>query len=447
MKQASKSFYAILLILWIFFPILIYPFSVTDSNNNHEVEGILSLNANNDNSESWIRIWSGPRIDWCEDAIIDSNNNIYLTGHTELVSPYTDSLVLLKYNTSGNLKFNVNWEGLDYSHGYGLALDNDENIYIIGNTRRISGDDSDVVVIKYNSFGECQWNFTWGGNQTDTGYALTVDSLGNIYATGITESYGEGDADIFIAKFNSSQELVWNTMWGGSLEDIALDLKLDNSNNTYIVGGTQSFGNNYFNLLVVKFNTLGIQQWNRTWEGGNFAYGLALDNSNSIYVSGVTSNYGSGSEDVVLAKFDTLGNLQWNRTWGKSNQDVATDIILDIENNIYVTGFTNSFSGDQEEIFILNYDNNGTKEYSKIWGKYEANYLTTSIQLDVYDNIYIAGTVLPPEGYSDIFLIKNPITESKEIISGFNYSLLIFVVLGLSTILLIKYLPLLKKNK
>ena len=100
----------------------------------------------------------------------------------------------------------TNWletiEGNDYGKGCGIAIDDNNDIYITGYTYGYGAGDADVFVAKLTNDGELEWFKTIGGNDYDGGYGIAIDDNNDIYVTGGTLSYGAGDADVFVGKFN-----------------------------------------------------------------------------------------------------------------------------------------------------------------------------------------------------------------------------------------------------
>jgi len=160
-----------------------------------------------------------------------------------------------------------------------------------------------------------QWNTTWGGSGDDSGYDIAVDSFDNIYLAGRTTSFGEGNDDMVLVKYNSLGGQQWNITWGGSNDERAF-MALDSSNNIILVGYTNSFGAGNQDIVLVKYNSLGEEQWNTTWGGSNdeFSSSIVLDSSDNIILAGHTNNTGDGNSDIVLVKYNNLGEHQWNTT-------------------------------------------------------------------------------------------------------------------------------------
>ncbi|MFC1607455.1 SBBP repeat-containing protein [Candidatus Latescibacterota bacterium] len=87
------------------------------------------------------------------------------------------------------------------------------------------------------------WNTFSGSSGTDSGEAIAVDGSGNVYVAGYSNAtWGSpvnsytGDYDAFVAKFNSSGALQWNTFLGSSSPDYCNTIAVDASGNVYVGG-------------------------------------------------------------------------------------------------------------------------------------------------------------------------------------------------------------------
>jgi len=113
---------------------------------------------------------------------------------------------------------------------------------------------------------------------------------------------------------------------------------IDSLDNIYFLGNTYQTGGKFI-LNIIKYNSKGEYQWNKTWgDGRGYCYDAAFDSSlENIFIAGYTRDL-SGDYNFLLAKFDKNGNYQWNRTWGTSFGDWGYGIALDLMNNIYIVG-------------------------------------------------------------------------------------------------------------
>jgi len=146
-------------------------------------------------------------------------------------------------------------------------------------------DHSEILVIDPSLL----WATYYGGSNNDIGNFTAVDGSGNVYLAGQTEStnaiasgghqntYGGGNIDAFLVKFNSAGTLLWGTYYGGSNNDVGYSTAVDGSGNVYLSGFTSS--------------------------------------SNAIASGGHQNTFG-GSGDAFLAKFNSAGTLLWGTYYG-----------------------------------------------------------------------------------------------------------------------------------
>ena len=131
-------------------------------------------------------------------------------------------IVVLKLNSSGAYQWHTFHGSDNYDEGSGIAVDKDGNIYVTGGSYAAWGTPmnphsggSDIVVLKLNSSGTLLWHTFHGASRNDTGDGLAVDNDGNVYVTG--ESYAtwgtpintySGGYDIVVLKHASSWPLL-----------------------------------------------------------------------------------------------------------------------------------------------------------------------------------------------------------------------------------------------
>ncbi len=228
-------------------------------------------------------------------------------------------------------------------------------------------------VVSYSSY--------LGGAAGDSASAIAVDSAGNTYIAGRTESLDlaavgagapqranrAGPFDVFVAKIDAAGKTVtFLTFFGGSGYDNASAIAVDAAGNIYIAGATNStdfpvsnaafqrakgFG---FDGFVVKLSPAGAVIYS-TLLGGNgddFLAALAVDSTGAAYVAGSTlsgdllsfpnayQRTRKNFTDMVVAKFTPAGNTIAYLTYvGAGGDEIATGIAIDGAGNAYVTGY------------------------------------------------------------------------------------------------------------
>jgi len=324
----------------------------------------------NINSFEWNKTWGGSSHEEVSGIALDSSGNIFITGSIGLYGGEDDDNVfLLKYDSAGNYLWDKTWGQSDYDYCSGIATDSLGNVFITGRTYNYGTGSDDVFILKYNSSGNLLWDKIWGGSEDEWYPKIALDASGNAFISGSTESYGAGHSDVFLLKYNSSGNLLWDKTWGGSDRERLIGIALDDLGNAFIMGGTLSYGAGSDDVFILKYDSSGNLQWDKTWGGSgpDYASGIALDPSGKAYITGTTWSYGAGSTDVFLLKYDLSGNLLWDKTWGGSSGESGREITVDDSGNAYITGETSSY-GEHCDAFLLKYDSLGNLLWDKTWG-------------------------------------------------------------------------------
>ncbi|MFX0033708.1 MAG: SBBP repeat-containing protein [Candidatus Hermodarchaeota archaeon] len=359
---------------------------------------VASLVAGNPVAYEWNRTWGREESDAGTGIVLDSAGNIYIVGYTELFDPigdppYTEDIVLVKYDRNGEQQWVRIWGGEGKSdYGTGVAADSSDNIYLSGYTESFGAGRQDMVLVKYNGSGSLLWNHTWGGHNNDYGYGVVVDSQDNIYLAGGTSSFGKPGLNMVLVKYNGSGSQLWNCTWGGNINDISYEVTVDSSGNVYLVGRSNSFGGVDYDIVLVKYNGNGIQQWNRTWGGSDYenCLGVEVDSSGNIYLAGFTENIAEGDVDMVLVKCNSTGIQQWNCTWDRRDYDLGYGIVVDSSENIYLTGF--SEGSGYSEMVLVKYDGKGELQWNQTWGVGNGGH-SYGLAFDSLGNIYLVGDI------------------------------------------------------
>jgi hypothetical protein len=300
---------------------------------------------------------------------VDSSGNVYVTGPqgtggTQWVA---------KYNSSGVLQ----WQRGFYSTGFsssadGLAIDNGNNVYIVGS---LLGSSSAATVIKYDTDGTFQWQKGLGTSNNTYGTSIAIDSSNDVYITGSTNSQGAGSTDVLIVKYNSSGTLQWQRALGDTNFNTGSGIALDNSGNVCVVGYTNTSGT--VTGVIAKYNSSGTVDWQRSFDitpGTDQLSDIAIDSSGNIYIVGdlIVSK-------LVFAKYNSSGTLQWQFTIEKTSTSFGkSKICLDGSTNIYITGsFYLTFP---PQSFISKFNSSGTLQWARTFG----NNTTTLKNLPAY---------------------------------------------------------------
>jgi hypothetical protein len=355
---------------------------------------------------------------------VDSSGNAYVAGATlssnfpttagafqsSFAGPAgaTDTF-LTKLNSTGTaLVYSTYLGGTSDDVAKGLALDSAGNAYIAGNadssdfpttlgslqTAPKVGSTGNAFVAKFNPAASGAASLVYstylGGSLSQGGSGIAVDSAGNAYVTGATDSTDfpvtasafqstlAGSDDAYIAKLNpAGSALLYASYFGGSTTDTGSGIAVDASGKAYIVGTTDSLdlptsagafqtaagGGGFEDAFVVKFDTALTGAASRVYatyvggNGGDEGSRIAIDASGNAYVIGSTNSTnlpttqcatqaalappGGFNDDAYIAKLNPAGSaVSYLSYFGGEGGEDGNGIAVDASGNAYITGET-----------------------------------------------------------------------------------------------------------
>ncbi len=271
-------------------------------------------------------------------SYFDKNNNIVYAGRNasgqSLIGP-----VLLKCNKNGDSL----WKKV-YPQFYavesvkGVIVDKNNNIIFICRIYN-SGNDRDFLTVKCDSAGNVIWYKIYHGGDPTNGYddpsRVLLDSSDNIIVTGRSNG-PDGGSNYYTVKYDPDGNVIWEARILDNGGSGSSDMKLDIEGNIYITGVTNSF-----QYSTIKYSSDGILMWDKTVDGIGLPPNsfLTLDTLGNVYVSCNLENNQSNSQYQVL-KYDNNGNLIWSiiYTGNPISNYFSEGIAIDKLGNVFVTG-------------------------------------------------------------------------------------------------------------
>jgi len=343
---------------------------------------------------------------------VDISGNAYVAGTTGSSNfPTTpgandttynpgDEAFVVKLNATGTgLVYATYLGGSSFEEAYGIAIDTSGSAYVTGRTRSADFPATpgafdttyngppgsvDAFVAKLDAAGAVFTYATFlGGSSEEYPFGIAVDSSGNAYVTGQTESTDfpatpgafnttySGGWDAFVAKLDATgSSLAYATYLGGVEADYAYGIAVDTSDRAFVTGATDSTDfpatagayDTTFNVIsdafVVKLNATGSGLVYATYLGGvgdDVGYGIAVDTSGIAYVAGTAGSFDfpatagaydtslNGVYDGFVAKLDASGGaLPYATLLGGTGAEILWGIDIDASGMAYVSGRTYS---------------------------------------------------------------------------------------------------------
>src|SRR5215469_8745543 len=293
-------------------------------------------------------------------------------------------------------------------------------------------------VLEYSSY--------LGGSDDDYAEGIAVDAQGNMYLTGTTRSTNfptslplkaavGGLSDAFVSKLNPAGDtLIYSTYLGGTNNDDAKAIAVDEVGDAYIAGTTlstdfptasalqPSFGGGFQDAFVTKLNSDGSALIYSTYLGGSgadLALGLVVDSAHNAYLTGSTDSANfptanaaqsalGGVQDAFVTKVNPSGSILVFSTYlGGSSADVGLGIAVDGQGNAYVTGRTSSSdfpsttgvfqhaysgTGALGDAFVTKVADTGSSFVFSTFLGGSGQDTGAAITLDPHGNVYVTGS-------------------------------------------------------
>ena len=410
---------------------------------------------------------------------VDGSGSIYVTGSTGSIDFPTEApeqtasggsvdTFVAKVQAGGSaLVYSTYLGGNAFDSGTGLSVDGSGDAYIVGYTSSINfpttsgaaqtsygGGQSDAFLAKLSADGSALTYSTYlGGSDADYGRALAVDSSGDAFVTGDTQSADfptasplqaalAGNSDAFVTELDpTGSSLVYSTYLGGGGADVGEGIALDSSGNAYVAGYTfstdfptahpiQSAIAGGVDAFIAKLNSAGSAFGYSTYFGGSGtdqALAIAVDSSGNAYITGNTTSANlpatagalsttyQGNGDAFFAKLNAAGSsVLYSSYLGGVDSDSGIGIAVNSSGNIYLTGSTRSSNfptasafqttfgggtcgtGSCFDAFVSQVDaSGGSLVYSSYLGGSSADY-GYAITLDSSGNAYVTGSTASP---------------------------------------------------
>lgn len=247
---------------------------------------------------------SGNNNDQANGVVVDSAGNIYVAGNEySSISSEKINIWVRKYDSAGNPVWTKTHNGAavnSYDYGNAIALDGAGNVYVAG-AEHASAQGTDIWVRKYDSSGNTVWTrtFSGAGNDWDYGNGVAVDDDGNVYVVGQETIVACANSDIWLRKYDSAGNTVWTRTHDGPANgnDNGYAVALDSDGNVY-AAGYESHATQSGNVWIRKYDSDGNVIWTKTYNGSasgfDAGYGVSVDGSGNIYVTGSENVTGQG---------------------------------------------------------------------------------------------------------------------------------------------------------
>ncbi len=358
----------------------------------------------------WTKTLGGSNIDVGHAVQQTMDGGYIIAGYTRSYGAMSGRNVwLVKTDASGNEEWNNAFGGNNDEEAYSVLQTCDGRYVFTGYTESFGMGLNDVLLIKADSTGTSQWIRTFGGAQDDEGYCLDHTTDGGFIIAGVTSSSGAGSRDVWLIKTDSTGNEEWNRTLGGFSSDGARSVQQTSDGGFILTGWTLSYGPGFLgNTWLVKTDSTGNMEWDQVFGGDEVDRGYSVQETadGGYILTGYTSSFGAGLDDMLLIKTDTSGNAEWNKTFGGSGRDYGNIVRQAADGGYIISGYTLSFGAGGDDLWLVKTDSAGNEEWNSTYGG-SASDVGYDVQQTQDGGYIITGHTLSyGAGLHDVYLIR-----------------------------------------
>jgi hypothetical protein len=341
---------------------------------------------------TWEKILGGDKTDIGYSVQQTTDGGYIIAGETYSFGVAVSDVYLIKTDATGEEVWSKTFGSTRYDRGKCVRQTTDGG-YIVAGSMEPSGPGTDVYLIKTDANGDEIWSKTFGGGDYDYGESVQETADGGYVIAGYTQSFGAGNADVYLIKTDANGDEIWSKTFGGTELDAGHSVLQTGDGGYIIVGETRSFGKD--DVYLIKTDANGVKVWDR-FLGFGAGYSIQQTTDGGYIIAGV---YPPNNYDVLLIKTDANGYAVWTKIIGGQWNDYAYSVQQTADGGYIVTGFIDSLGDGNFDVYLIKTDANGDEIWSKTFGGsvYDVGY--SVIQTDN------RGYIIVGRGSGGVYLI------------------------------------------
>ncbi|MFH2037789.1 MAG: hypothetical protein ABIJ45_15415, partial [Candidatus Zixiibacteriota bacterium] len=251
---------------------------------------------------------------------------IHLSSRNGMLKIAVNSLIIILILTSRANAQDTLWTktfgGMTPSAGHSVRQTSDNGYILGGFVLSANGSHTECLLVKTDSIGQGIWEKRFGGESNDFATEVYQVSDGGYIVGGYTSSFGAGNGDFYLIRTNSAGDELWSHTYGGSGSELATSMALTAEGGFILAGRTQGTYYPDTRYLVVKTDSLGNEEWHRTYGNGISVASSIIATDDAGYIIA-----GYKNANAYLVKIDANGTKMWDRIYGGAMAENAEGIV------------------------------------------------------------------------------------------------------------------------
>ncbi len=355
---------------------------------NHGLLDVWALKLDSSGAIDWKRCYGGSSAERAHSSRQTADGGYILAGHThsnnwDVSGHHGDyDAWVIKISPTGAIQWQKCLGGSNFDEASDIHQTLDGGYIMVGRSSSTDGDltvnhgAEDYWVVKLSSFGDLEWQKTYGGSDRDIAWSVSLCDDGGYIVAGdswsddghVTNLHGSGDC--WVVKLNAEGKMEWEKALGGTGLEIGRDIQqtrdggyiitsLTTSNNGDVTGAQGQY-----DYWVVKLNNSGEIEWQKVLGGSEIDYPESIQQTSDdgyIVVGHTQSSDGDvasndGGADIWIVKLSASGALQWEKAIGGTMAEEGRSIQQTTDGGFITAGYSWSSNGDVSE-------NNGKSDF------------------------------------------------------------------------------------
>ncbi|MCF7810593.1 T9SS type A sorting domain-containing protein [bacterium] len=242
----------------------------------------------------------------------------------------------------------------------------------------------DMGLVKTNEDGDSLWSRTFGGQPSDGCKSIIQTTDGGYALAGYTQSFGAGEADMWLVKTNEDGDSLWSKTFGGEDYESCNSIIQTTDGGYALAGYTRSFGAGERDMWLVKTNSDGDSLWSRTFGGDttDVCTSIIQTADGGYALAGYTTSFGAGEDDMWMVKINAEGDLLWSRAFGGEDTDFCCSITQTTDGDFVLAGrtYTRIYGPRQSDFLLVKTSEDGELLWAQNFGGYGSEWCSSMIQ-------------------------------------------------------------------
>ena len=326
---------------------------------------VLIVKINHKGEKEWRKTYTFSATDKLNSAVELLDGSLIMVGSTISSENTSKDVLLLRLDDSGNIEWYRKYGSPQDEIGHSVDIMVDGSIIIAGEKIEENSIYSLGYLLRVNTSGDTFWSYAFGGSQNDRFYSVAAVNDGGCVMAGMTSSQGDPNGDVWLVRANSDGDIEWEKTFGGTNTESSRSVAKTNDGGYIIVGQTDSYGNGYNDAYLIKTDSEGNEQWYQTFGGNGTDHGRSVvqTSDQGYIISGYTDSFGGfGGFNFWLIKTDSDGHLDWHRSYGYAGDDKGFCGLQALDGGYIIAGYSNSTTNNSRDILIVKTDDLGNTD-------------------------------------------------------------------------------------